>query len=813
MSESEQHIESSLSKSKIYTVLRTKTVNESTTVDSNVSDTIHKCILYAYDKAKLIIKYMPEYTLHDSEHLFRVLYLMEKLIPEENLEKLTVPEIMLLILSAFFHDLGMSPDENEIKAWKQQWLDLDPTDFEKKEYSNFERFKNTYPDRLEDINRLRVNQEFSKAELIEQFLISEYIRVNHAQRVKKLLARDWKDKIFYHDTPLTKILADICHSHNEDTLSLMNLDPIFLSGEDVNICIPYIAVILRLADLLDFDAKRTPSVLFSHLSVRNSVSLFEWQKHRSVKAWRINQNEISFFAECNHPAIESGIKKFCDYIDTELKNCSAILSKISEQNGYIDFAQYKLNLPIKVNRERIGPEKDIESGEPLYEYWDTSFELNKNQVIELLMGTQLYGSKEVALRELIQNSIDACLLSEAMHNSWQAPYVPNIIVKFYTIGTQDYLEVIDNGIGMNKDIINNYYSKVGSSFYKSKDFFDLKAQTYLNYKPISRFGIGILSTFMVSDSVEVQTKRLKGKYNFDVPLKLVIEGYDSIFTVLKSDKDEPGTSTKLILKQNHPWKHYTGEALIKAIKLAVPNPQIPIKIIVENQENNFSKIDFQNKKAAELKSYYWAENANIREEFIEFDEPGYIGNAIIGIIEQNGIPVEKVDVHSNETNVNGQKYSLSLQMHWETNEIKKKGDSIEINDTGEIKLTPRTQTLAKSNASFSIHGINYSGGLFPEYSFNAKKTVLLWPFPMLIVLDLNGNNDLDLNSARNEIVLNELWNSFEQNLSFIICKNLSNNLEKEYINTLYSLFRQNSKSENFLIGLERAQELLEANNS
>lgn len=808
MSDSEQHIENSLAKSKIYTILRRKALIESRTIDSNVSDTIHKCVKYAYDKAKLIIKYMPEYTLHDSEHLFRVLYLMEKLIPEENLENLSVPELMLLILSAFFHDLGMSPDENEIKAWKQQWLGQDPTDIEKKEYSNFERFKNTYPDRLDDIDRLRVNQEFSKAELIEQYLISEYIRVNHAQRVKKLIARDWKDQIFYHDTPLTKILADICQSHNEDALSLMNLDANFLSGEDVNICIPYIAVILRLADLLDFDAKRTPSVLFSHLSVRNSVSLVEWQKHRSIKAWRINQNEISFFAECNHPAIESGIKKFCDYIDTELKNCSAILSKISEQSGYLDFSQYKLNLPIKVNRERIGPEKDIESGDPLYEYWDTSFELNKNQVIELFMGTQLYGTKDVALRELIQNSIDACLLSEAMHNSWNAPYVPNIIVKFYTIGTEDYLEVIDNGIGMNKDIINNYYSKVGSSFYKSKDFFDLKAQTDLSYKPISRFGIGILSTFMVSESVEVQTKRLKGKYNYDAPLKLVIEGYDSIFTVLKSDKDEPGTSTKLLLKQNHPWKHYTDEALIKAIKLAVPNPQVPIKIIIENEENNFSKNDFQNKKAAELKSYYWTENANIREELIEFDESGYIGNAIVGIIEQNGIPVEKVDVHSNETNVNGQKYSLSLQMHWETNEIKKKGDSIEINDTGDIKLTPRTQTLAKSNASFSIHGISYSGGLFPEYSFNAKKTMLLWPFPMLIVLDLNGNNDLDLNSARNEIVLNELWNSFEQNLAFIICKKLSENLKEEYISTLYSLFRANSQNDNFLVGLEKAQELL-----
>lgn len=32
-----------------------------------------------------------------------------------------------------------------------------------------------------------------------------------------------------------------------------------------------------------------------------------------------------------------------------------------------------------------------------------------------------------------------------------------------------------------------------------------------------------------------------------------------------TDKIE-GVSTKLLLKQKHPWKHYTGESLIKAIK-------------------------------------------------------------------------------------------------------------------------------------------------------------------------------------------------------------------------------------------------------
>lgn len=68
---------------------------------------------------------MGEFTLHDSSHQFRVLYLMEKLVPESTIKNLSVPELMLLILSAFFHDIGMAPSEKQVLTWKKIW-DTDP---------------------------------------------------------------------------------------------------------------------------------------------------------------------------------------------------------------------------------------------------------------------------------------------------------------------------------------------------------------------------------------------------------------------------------------------------------------------------------------------------------------------------------------------------------------------------------------------------------------------------------------------------------------------------------------------------------------
>lgn len=57
---------------------------------------------YAILRTKTIIKHMGEFTLHDSSHQFRVLYLMEKLVPESTIKNLSVPELMLLNLECVF---------------------------------------------------------------------------------------------------------------------------------------------------------------------------------------------------------------------------------------------------------------------------------------------------------------------------------------------------------------------------------------------------------------------------------------------------------------------------------------------------------------------------------------------------------------------------------------------------------------------------------------------------------------------------------------------------------------------------------------
>jgi len=67
-----------LVKSAIYLELQKKCKEDS--AGNQVLELIDEATFYAYQRTKTILMHMGEFTLHDGEHLFRVLILMEKLL-------------------------------------------------------------------------------------------------------------------------------------------------------------------------------------------------------------------------------------------------------------------------------------------------------------------------------------------------------------------------------------------------------------------------------------------------------------------------------------------------------------------------------------------------------------------------------------------------------------------------------------------------------------------------------------------------------------------------------------------------------------
>lgn len=787
-----------LLKNNIYMTLKTKADSEPS--GQQVLALIDEATYYAYQRTKLIIRYMDEFTLHDGDHLFRVLKLMERLIPNHTLQKLSTPELMLLILTAFFHDIGMAPSEKEIRAWIGDWDGEEPTAWEIQENEAYQRFVSARPERVIEIKLLRDKNHHNKANVLEKYLISEYIRITHADRARDIIAQDWNGKIIYRDVDLTYEFANLCFSHNEDALSLLNLDNSIACGPDTYACLPFIGVILRLSDILDFDGKRTPSVLFSHLGVKNSVSLQEWMKHRAVNAWNISQHTIMFQARCEHPAIESTIHRFCDSIDKELISCTSVLSNLTEN--------YYIKLPPKVDRSRIGAKKDL-YGNPVYQYRDTQFSLSKTQVIELLMGTKLYGNPEVALRELLQNSIDACLVRQALEKSWNNNmFEPQITIKFSKINKECFLVVEDNGIGMDQYIIDNYYSKVGSSFYKSTDFYDIKSQSNLNFTPTSRFGIGVLSCFMVSDTLTVDTRRLYDFHDSSNPLRIVVEGHESIFWIKKGTRRQPGTTTELVLHPNNPWKHMNSNEFFNFVSQTIPNPPFPIQVIFENETRTHTSDNFKNLNLNKIKEFDWARPNYVKyyELNISDSDFGVEGNVILGILEKDGLPVDKIEVSSRNVYISeiDQPFTLGTSITMNKNSISKSTESIEIDEDEDIHTSSSNRDIIKSKSKLSLHGIEIPMSLFPNFwNSNHQLTRLDWPFPAFIVVDINGKRDIDLNSARTEVTYNEKWIEFSETLAFIVCRELSKFVTSDYWNEFKNICMENCKDNNFIRGISK----------
>jgi hypothetical protein len=81
-----------------------------------------------------------DFTLHDSQHSFRVAERMASLIPSDVLPNLSAYELALLLLSAYLHDIGMTPEQHKVSAHYGYLLTGNSADLSKKEINEFQKW-------------------------------------------------------------------------------------------------------------------------------------------------------------------------------------------------------------------------------------------------------------------------------------------------------------------------------------------------------------------------------------------------------------------------------------------------------------------------------------------------------------------------------------------------------------------------------------------------------------------------------------------------------------------------------------------------
>ncbi len=164
------------------------------------------------------------------------------------------------------------------------------------------------------------------------------------------------------------------------------------------------------------------------------------------------------------------------------------------------------------------------------------FQVNLSGVLKVLSDS-LYSNWEVFIRELLQNANDA-ILARKLKEDFEA----SIHVDFFETAQSKVLILKDNGIGLTSEEMVEFLSKIGSSSKRdTADLFNREQQSF-----IGQFGIGLLSCFMVSDTIEVLSTSIANTKT----MKWIGKADGTYSMEESSHNDRVGTTVKLEIKSD-----------------------------------------------------------------------------------------------------------------------------------------------------------------------------------------------------------------------------------------------------------------------
>ncbi len=582
------------------------------------------------------------YTKHDISHVNAMLGHLDWLIPPDTQKEMTPTDWLLTTMAIYLHDLGMlvsgdefgKRDENEAFRLFMEQLEQDPksTDYlnRAKKMSNGER---------------------------ERFFFQEFIRENHPARIKEWITgrhlRYWGDTTKPIAEAISKMidpfparfrenLATVCESHHRDNLNRLDLYPLCqrYGNENAEIAnVQYAALILRAVDLLHVTKDRTPSVMYKTVKFSDPKGVEEWDKQRETFAVRhagrtFDPNDkdthlVIFSADFTEERPFFALTEYLAWADTEIKQTKRWSDQSREHKDAANFL---------FPWQGVRGDLRVEGNQPQ----QMRFEFDRGRLLDLLVGHAIYNDATVAIRELLQNAIDAVRFRhyldtrEAQATGRTPPPMGKVSVQWNS--EKRTLVVEDNGTGMDLDIIKFHLMRVGSSFYDTAQF----AEEYKGFTPISRFGIGILTCFMISDDIEIVTK----KSTFGHRIRMSSVHADYLLRELQSGEiklagiEPHGTRVTLIIREGVELKDRSIEDIVR-YWIILP------ECAVEYTENRNSAVSIGFQSPSEALAHYYLEAQKAQPEAWKgmeiIDKHRQLGNGLydMAIAVQSGWYPEK----------------------------------------------------------------------------------------------------------------------------------------------------------------------------
>lgn len=485
------------------------------------------------------------FTLHDSEHSWRVAENMAD-IAGELLRDISPYDIGLLLMSAYLHDIGMTPPVGKVSSHFTYVISGDCCLLTEEEREALQVFLD---DHWDGIAPPLTNGPTTSAHIAQASqIVADYVRYRHNDWGATWI---WNHLAALADDLYAGWLEDLvllCRSHHFGLEQLVqrDFDARFVGASGAVRHLRYCACLLRVADVLDFDPERTPRILFRHRSI-SGESVIHWHKDQEI-GFDIEDGQITMQAQPPNAIIHNAIIRTIEDVERELLLCDRVVTEkpLSWVPGPKALPhRWSLNSHVQ---QFINPRSER------YEYVDGTFRPDPKRVLDLIGGVELYGSKMVTVRELLQNAFDAVREQIARERLGQPDpgaeqtgeelsRTHRVSLSLERSGDDVRLICRDTGSGMSKDLLLSRFLIGGKSVNHSIRDLERQCQAHgFNVGRTARFGIGVLSYFLLARRLQVDTRRSVESGDQDgVAWTFTSEGLDDFGELSKNRVHGKGT--------------------------------------------------------------------------------------------------------------------------------------------------------------------------------------------------------------------------------------------------------------------------------
>lgn len=465
-------------------------------------------------------EFFVSWTDHGIPHIERIFEHAGHLITEAALSVLTSEDAVCLYTSILLHDIAMRFDHATVmRLLTENRPEYEPFQLR---WSLFcsevlhwedDYLKSTFGDNVE----VPRNFNFSDLKPRSFFLVGEFLRRNHGD-LSRLIVDSEFNLLFDNQANnhfsvivkgelrrLLRMSALIAKSHTvslRDGIELVKegfgLEPDH-NSVTMGVHFPYIMAVLRLSDYLDFRNSSSQYFIKDTARIQNPISQLE---HATMDAFRdpnwesAKMENILIEYATDSPDVYAHVNSYLRGIQHELDVSWAVLSEC-----------YHGSLPViaiaGLTARRI-KSRNLDSVELSRKYYSDTLRISVSDtsIIFLLAGPLYSYDHTYALREVLSNAHDACLDVNAPRNN-------RLVVELDEKG--ETISFYDSGLGMSIEDLSMFFLRVGGRLRGTLDWkvrhIHRSGKIEASYAFTSRFGVGIVSLFMLGNDVQICTQR------------------------------------------------------------------------------------------------------------------------------------------------------------------------------------------------------------------------------------------------------------------------------------------------------------------